>query len=396
MFQMILLANLSCLTGGCAQLLGIEDLPPLADSGSQPPVDGRLADGRLPIDGQLPIDGPPVDDVDADVSRRRWKQITIDRSRVRTPPGGLANFPVLFTVVDPDIAGRASADGSDIYFVAADGETRLDHEIEKWNQGTGQLVAWVKLPSLPSSADTVFYVYYGDPAAANPEAPADVWTSNFVAVWHLAEQPRTVMVDSTTGNDGTPHSSMQPSDRVSGQIGDATDFDGVDDEITFTNPISGTTPHTISAWVNQRATTSQDALVVLGNGETNRARWLHSVYFGDTVAVGFYNNDWNTGIDIRDDGWKLLHWTYTNRDNVFYVDGVQQGAMRLASGVDTQGTDGLLGNAPAAFGANMNLNGQLDEVRIATVVRPAEWILTEFNNQSDPSSFYTVGPETAP
>jgi hypothetical protein len=44
----------------------------------------------------------------------------------------------------------------------------------------------------------------------------------------------------------------------------------------------------------------------------------------------------------------------------------------------------------------MNLNGQLDEVRIATVVRPAEWVRTEFNNQSDPASFCTVGPETAP
>jgi hypothetical protein len=44
----------------------------------------------------------------------------------------------------------------------------------------------------------------------------------------------------------------------------------------------------------------------------------------------------------------------------------------------------------------MNLNGQLDEVRIATVVRPPEWIQTEFNNQSDPASFYDIGPETGP
>jgi MSHA biogenesis protein MshQ len=370
--------------------------------GDGTPVDGRLPpDGRLPIDarvatdGRLPIDGPPGEDVDATVSRQRRKQITIDRTRVRTPPGGpLASFPVLFAVDDPDIAGRASADGSDIYFVAADGETRLDHEIEKWNQGTGELVAWVKLPSLPSSEDTVFYVYYGDPAAANPVPPANVWTSSFAAVWHLAERPRAVMVDSTTGNDGAAHSSMQPNDQVPGQIGDGIDFDGVDDEITFENPIAGTTPHTISVWVNQRATTSQDAVVVLGNGEANRARWLHSVYFGNTVAVGFYANDWDIMIDIRNDGWRLLHWTYTNRDNVFYVDGAPAGTLRVGPGIDTQGSEGRLGNASAPFGANMNLNGQLDEVRIATVVRPPEWIQTEFNNQSDPSSFYTVGPET--
>jgi Concanavalin A-like lectin/glucanases superfamily/Domain of unknown function (DUF2341) len=365
---------------------------------SRPPTDGRSPiDGQLATDGRLPIDGPPVDDVDAAGSRQRRKQITIDRSRVRTPSSGpLASFPVLFAVVDADIAGRASADGSDIYFVAADGEARLDHEIEKWNKGTGQLVAWVKLPSLPSSENTVFYVYYGDPEDTNPESPADVWSSNFAAVWHLAEQPRAVMADSTTGNDGTPHSSMQSNDQVSGQIGDAIDFDGVDDEITFTNPIAGTTPHTISAWVNQRPTTTNDALVVLGDGEGNRARWFYGAFFGNNVAVGFYSNDWDTGVAIENDDWRLLHWTYTDRDNILYVDGVPAGTMRVGNGIDTQGSEGRLGNAAAAFGANMNLNGQLDEVRIATVVRPPEWIQTEFNNQSDPSSFYAVGPETSP
>jgi hypothetical protein len=42
----------------------------------------------------------------------------------------------------------------------------------------------------------------------------------------------------------------------------------------------------------------------------------------------------------------------------------------------------------------MNLAGQADEVRIASIARPAEWIETEFNNQSNPSSFYTIGNET--
>lgn len=35
---------------------------------------------------------------------------------------------------------------------------------------------------------------------------------------------------------------MGPEDRVTGLIGDAFDLDGVDDEITFANPITGTTP----------------------------------------------------------------------------------------------------------------------------------------------------------
>ena len=49
--------------------------------------------------------------------------------------------------------------------------------------------------------------------------------------------------------------------------------------------------------------------------------------------------------------------------------------------------------ASAGFGANLGLNGSVDEVRIATRIRSPAWIAAEFANQSDPASFYTVGPE---
>jgi len=35
----------------------------------------------------------------------------------------------------------------------------------------------------------------------------------------------------------------------------------------------------------------------------------------------------------------------------------------------------------------------LDEVRVSNTVRSADWIKTEYNNQKDPSSFYSVGLE---
>ena len=371
------------------------------------PVDGRPpADGRGPVDGATPSDGPPVDgpplvDIDAMGNSLRRKQITIRASQVDAPavPGFLSDFPVLFAVQDPQIAARAGGDQSNIYFVDADGTTRLQHEIEKWDPGTGELIAWVKIPRLAGALDTSFYVYYGAPPPGAPADPAQVWSNGFAAVWHLAERPggQGAINDSTSGNDGTAHSSMQANDLVRGRIGDAIDFDGVDDEISFQNPISGSGPHTISVWVNQRTTTSNDALVVLGEGSPNRARWFYSVYFEDEAAFGFYANDGTTNTNIIDDDWTLLHWTYENRDNIVYVNGTSLGPLRLGSGVDTQGSDGRLGNVPSVdFGSNMNLNGQLDEVRIATVVRPDEWVRTEFNNQTSPSSFYSVGNESLP
>jgi hypothetical protein len=39
------------------------------------------------------------------------------------------------------------------------------------------------------------------------------------------------------------------------------------------------------------------------------------------------------------------------------------------------------------------MKGLLDEVRISKTARSAGWIATEYNNQSNPSSFYTVAAQ---
>lgn len=374
------------------------------------PGDGNTADARPPDDGRPPLDsipvtptdGPPVDIDAMEEPRLRRKPITIHADRVEAPgqSGELTDFPVLVALQDSQIMAGARQDENNVYFVDADGTTLLAHEIEKWNPGANELVAWVKIPRLSETTDTELYVYYGTPAPGGPVDPRQVWTNGYVAVWHLAEQPGAAggINDSTDGNDGTAHPSMQASDLVTGKIGDAIDFDGMDDEISFQNPITGTGAHTISAWVNQRATGTDDAVVTLGEGSRDRARFLYSVWTNDSVGFGFYQNDVVSQINIIDEDWTLLHWTYENRDNVIYVNGGDRlGVARSESGVDTRGSEGRLGNVPSgAFGSNVNLNGQLDEVRIATVVRPADWVRTEFNNQSSPSSFYDVGNEESP
>jgi hypothetical protein len=42
------------------------------------------------------------------------------------------------------------------------------------------------------------------------------------------------------------------------------------------------------------------------------------------------------------------------------------------------------------------LHGKLDEIRISNgVARSADWIATQYNNQQNPSTFSTTGPEQA-
>ena len=88
-------------------------------------------------------------------------------------------------------------DGADILFTAPYGITKLSHEIETYSAATGQLIAWVQVPSLTPATNTVLFLYYGNASAANQQNPAGVWDSNFEGVWHLPNGT------TLSGNDST-------------------------------------------------------------------------------------------------------------------------------------------------------------------------------------------------
>ncbi|HEU5058195.1 MAG TPA: DUF2341 domain-containing protein, partial [Kofleriaceae bacterium] len=236
----------------------------------------------------------------------------------------LADFPLYLELDDPDLQARAAEDGADIRFTEPGGAA-LDHEIQRWDPGTGHLEAWVRV-TLRGRADTVLQLRYGEPDAPPPPDPAAVWKSDFAAVWHLEEAPPGDQLDSLGARPGTPAGGMDDTDLVAGAVGRALDLDGDDDIVTFDNPLAGGSAHTVSAWVRQETTDDNDALVVLGTGACAQARWLHSRFDDQTVAVGFYCDDWpDSGADIQGDGWTLLHWTYAAGESRLYVDGEPQG-----------------------------------------------------------------------
>jgi len=111
------------------------------------------------------------------------RAITIDHGKVSAD---LADFPALIDLVDNELANKAQDSGNDIVFADANG-AKLDHEIESYDNRTGHLVAWVRVPHVSSIDDTVLYVYYGNHDASNQENPTGVWDSGYVMVQHLEE-----------------------------------------------------------------------------------------------------------------------------------------------------------------------------------------------------------------
>ena len=89
--------------------------------------------------------------------------------------GPLTDHPVLVQLTDPALASDAQSDGDDIVITAADGVTRLDHQIESWNPLTGALTAWVRVPTLSDATDTVLYLYLANPTAVDQQDLIGVW-----------------------------------------------------------------------------------------------------------------------------------------------------------------------------------------------------------------------------
>ncbi|MCC6392762.1 MAG: DUF2341 domain-containing protein, partial [Bryobacterales bacterium] len=188
------------------------------------------------------------------------KAITINHTRV-AGPGSLTNFPVLFAATDANLktvgnGGRVGkADGTDILFTAADGVTKLNHELERYNAATGEVAAWVQIAALSPAADTVVYVSYGNASAGDQQNKTAVWSNGYKGVWHLGENAaNTTVADSSgTGNTGTNQANTS-SKTAAGKVGNGLTFNGSSDWVSIASSASlgsGLGSFTISAWVKK-------------------------------------------------------------------------------------------------------------------------------------------------
>ena len=116
----------------------------------------------------------------------------------------LSDFPVLIKFTDNDLKQANESEGRDFVFTESDGITKLSHEIEYFDNTTGEIVAWVNFPTLSASSSTDVYIYYkGNTVGYNS---ADVWNDDYIWVWHLNQTSTGTtgeFKDATSnGNDG--------------------------------------------------------------------------------------------------------------------------------------------------------------------------------------------------
>ena len=152
------------------------------------------------------------------------KQITIDHTKITATTTPLGNFPVLISRTDSSLIATSSGGhvantgATDILFTSSDGVTKLNHEIETYTAASGQLVAWVQVPSVSPTSDTVIYMYYGNQGVANQQNKTGTWDTGYAGVWHLGDGTTLTANDSTTNanNASTLNSATASAGQISG------------------------------------------------------------------------------------------------------------------------------------------------------------------------------------
>lgn len=321
------------------------------------------------------------------------KLITIDHTKISA---NLTNFPVLISrSSDPQLATATQPNGQDIVFIRyEDNTTILNHEVEFYNNISGQLITWVNVTSLSSTKNTNLWMYYGNPTCGPQEHITGTWDSSYVMVQHLNETG-TTMDDSTSyHNNGISTGTNYTN---SGKIDGSQLYNG-NDKIVINNLTNSPTALTLDTWVYRDSTAFM--YIACKGTYSNTNDWILYLRNNQSADEGIDFGIRNHTAYIRKgdtpvNSWFYLTVTYNSGSVALYLNGmnianatswppIPNSYPHLGIGNDYMGNEG---------GLYPMTQVMLDEFRISNTARTSSWITTCYCNQNNPESFYAIGAE---
>ena len=363
----------------------------------------------------------------------------------------LSDFPVLIKFTHNDLKQANESEGRDFVFTLSDGTTKLSHEIESYDNATGEIIAWVNFPTLAAASSADIYIYYkGNTVGFNS---ADVWNDDYVLVWHLnqtSDGTAGEFSDATgNGNDGrggggtkVGYSAGRIPHDTDGQIGAGQELKGPTTigsgegtgDIIWTNSVIQGMPSrdvTIELWVGDIVNGPDNAnnylyndLVAFCTTHTNDAKnkWSNHLNLWRSGNVkmkavnDFYVSTTDPGHPVDNNNpasftnWNHIVAVYNLKDadgtqgnSQLYINGVlvkeenrsghlnrviQTSDLRMVLGGDV---DGINGNNCAKV--NNELKGKVDELRISSGLKTADYAAATYFNQGDPSTYLSLGTQ---
>jgi len=311
--------------------------------------------------------------------------------------GDLSDFPL--ALILSTSAGTGDEDISSIFdelgenskriaVATAHGDKQVPVEIDTWDGAGESAVLHAKCPLVTAADGAVLYVYYDDDryddgfiGETGDAIAKRVWDDNFVAVWHMSQDPTggAGCIKDSTSNDRTMSSagSMTSGDLVTGQVGKQIEFDGSNDyfittavmpilptitvEMLHYNGAAGTARNYVSSYDN---TQDCNDWILIGQrittGEANIATWVGG--YADLPCASLENQP--------------VHTVFTqDADDLLslYVNGALGASESKAGDISTVAEKLVIGAYALSTSAVYRMS-YVDEVRVSNVARSAAWL----------------------
>ncbi len=310
----------------------------------------------------------------------------------------LSDFPMLIDITGTYLlttgngGAITNANGYDIVF-SIDHSATLDHDIIYYEgTTTGAYKAWVKVPSIQDG--TVIYMYYGDASISTDPSTSATWDNSYEGVWQLDSDFNDA---SPNGRNGTNNGSVN----TTGVIEDAQDFeygDNTDRVDVGTFSVSGSAL-TISSWIYIESWSASDGYVLSkanGTNENNHwytlsaRRYWFSYRLRFRVKTGSTTTTLSPTAGTLNTGtWYYATAVYDGSEMILLLNGNQVSSTAKSGSLNVNNTvSNFIGNNPPSD--SRPFDGIIDHVTLASTARSSDWVGAEYNNQSSPSSFYSV------
>lgn len=320
--------------------------------------------------------------------------------------------------VDPSGGNAARTDGGDTRLYQ--GGVQFPREIVAFEHdsasaaGDAVIAVWGKVPDIDAATGATVTLQYGD-GALTDYAVGDTYGRNAVwsdclAVLHLVESGDGTSgeyVDSTgngyTGRGGNGTGTRVPSQTTTNHPwgGNWQEFDGSDDFIQIENSGSALDASDITVQIIARALAFDAAdSGVISNRDSAQGNNFFQITMASTRTL--YDVHDGTGDNFyagaAPSTGTTYHYTLTGSGTaaIGYRNGSAEGSDTTIAGDGQFSTTYpvLIGNY-FDHSAARSMNMQAGEVRIRLGVLSADWIAAEYNNQSAPGTYISVGTPEA-
>jgi hypothetical protein len=314
--------------------------------------------------------------------------------------GAVLDFPVLVRLSQANFDfNQANADGSDLRFSKDEivgHATELPFQIERWDKPNKLAEIWVKVPKILGNNNTQAIKMYWGNSATLPTPPTDpVFSSSngFAGAWHLGENPGSTAggyKDATpAGNNGT---GVGGTSNATGLSANGVNFNG-SQSITIPN-VATAPPSTlhptgnlsVEVWVNATAQGQYKRMVSKAFSSAANPWDEYDVQFSGNsntfafvLGMGTAQNSVVSTSATSTGQWYHVVGTYDQSTMKIYVNGVLENT-KTQTGTISDYLQGI------TFGKYQNdnvsnFNGKIDEVRISTDARNADWVKLSYMNQ---------------